>query len=75
MRPQQCDGLGEFVARTSPAEFLVRNIALVTVRKAEMLTNFGDAVEFVLRQILRQPVAAIVSKVEFLCYWVPVEAD
>ena len=49
MRSQQRDRLGEFVARASPPEFLVRNVALVTIRKSEIvLTRLGEPIELVL---------------------------
>jgi len=37
MRAQQCDRLGELVARVAPPEFLIGNLALVAVRIAEIV--------------------------------------
>ena len=65
MRSQQRDRLGEFVARASPPEFLVRNVALVTIRKSEIvLTRLGEPIELVLRYFLREPIAAVFGEVE-----------
>ena len=44
VRSEQRDRLGELVARAAPAEFRVRNVALVAIRKAEIvLARLGDA--------------------------------
>ena len=53
MRPELGDRRLEVAARASPAEFIVGDVALVTVRKPEMLARPGDAVEFVVGQFLR----------------------
>ena len=39
-----------------------------------MLPDFRDAIEFVLRNILRKPVASVVGEVELLVHRIPVEA-
>src|SRR5262245_12204860 len=39
-----------------------------------MLSNFGYAVELVLRHIFRQPVAAVIGEVELVVHRIPVEA-
>ena len=59
----------------SPAEFGVRNIALKAIRRAEMLAHLGDAIEFILGNIFRHPVAAVVGEVHLLVLGIPVEAD
>ena len=60
-----CARLGEFVAGSPSSEFLIRNVALMTVRKSEIvLARLGEAIEFVLGYVLRQPVVAILSEVE-----------
>src|SRR5438128_2128485 len=48
VRAEQGDRLDELVTRPAPAELAVREIALVTVREAEMLADLGDAIELVL---------------------------
>src|SRR4051794_36032850 len=75
MRPEQSHRLGELVARMTPTEFRVGKIALIAIGRAEMFADLGQAVEFVLGHVLRQPVATIVSEVEFLGDRVPIEAD
>ena len=65
MRPQQRDRLGKFIARAPPPEFLVGNVALVTIRKSEIvLARLGEPIEFVLGYILRQPIAAVFGEVK-----------
>ena len=59
----------------APAEFGIGNIALVAIRRAEILADLGDAVELVLGNVLRHPVAAVVGEVELLVLRIPVEAD
>ena len=39
-----------------------------------MLADLGDAIELVLRNVFRQPVAAVVGEVELLVHRIPVEA-
>src|SRR6266568_7622756 len=76
MRPQQCDRLGEFVTRAPPAEFLVGNVALVTIRKSEIvLARLGEPIELVLGYILRQPIATVFGEVELPQRRVPVHSD
>src|SRR5262245_38269162 len=76
MRPQECDRLGEFVTGAAPSEFLIRDVALVTVRKSEIvLARLGEAIELVLGYVLRQPVAAVLGEVELPQQWVPVHSD
>ena len=40
-----------------------------------MLADLGDAIEFVLRNIFRHPVAAVVGEIELLGFRIPVETD
>jgi hypothetical protein len=48
MRAEQGNRLDELVARATPAKLAVREVTLMTVWKAEMLADLGDAVELVL---------------------------
>src|SRR6266446_6395003 len=67
MRAQQCDRLGELVARVTPPEFLIRNVALVAIRVAEVvLAGLGEPIELVFRDVFRQPVAAVFREIELL---------
>ena len=75
MRAELGDRLHELVAGAAPAHLAIGEVALVAIREAEMLAGLGDAVELVLRQVLRQPVAAVVGEVEMLGHRMPVEAD
>ena len=50
-------------------------IALVAIRLAEILAELGDAIELVVGQIFRKPIAAIVGEIQFLGLWIPIEAD
>src|SRR5262245_58603058 len=75
MRPEQRNRLLELVARTAPTHLAVGEIPLMAVREAEVLTDLGDAVELVIGQVFRQPVAAVVGEVELLRRRMPVEAD
>src|SRR5215203_4505307 len=76
MGPEQRDRRLVVVAGMTPAMFRVGEIALVAERIAEvLLARCGDAVELVLRHVLRDPVAAIVGEVELLRRRVPVETD
>src|SRR6266852_5398383 len=65
----------ELAARAAPAELIVGNIALMAIGVAEMLARLGDPVELVVRQLLRQPVAAVVGEVELLGHRMEIEAD
>src|ERR1700754_2038037 len=75
MRPHQADRRGELAAGLAPAEFRAGEVALVAVRRAEIFAGLGDAVKLVLRNILGQPVAAVIRKIELLGIRIPVEAD
>ena len=75
VRTHQSDRRGVVLAVFAPAEFLIDDVALQAVGRAEMFTGLGDAVEFVFRHRLRQPVAAVVGEVHLLVFRVPVEAD
>src|SRR5262245_56297452 len=75
MRTGQHDWRLKLLARMAPSEFRIGKIALIAMRSAEMLAHLGDAIKFVLRQILRQPVSGIVREVELLVDGIPVEAD
>ena len=59
----------------SPAEFRIRNIALVAIGRAEILADLGDAIEFVLRHVLRHPVAPVIGEVQLPGFRIPVEPD
>jgi hypothetical protein len=72
--PHQGDRRGELGAGAAPANLAVREIALVTIGKAKMLANLGDTVELILRQVFRQPVAAIIREIEIFGDRMPVEA-
>src|SRR5262245_8118135 len=68
--------LGELIARVPPTELLVRDVALVAVRVAEIvLAGLRHSVEFVLGDVFRQPVATVFGEVELLGSWVPVHPD
>ena len=73
--PSRPTGGGEVAAGMSPAEFGVGDIALIAIRRAEMLADLGQAIEFVLRHVFRHPVAAVVGEIELLGFRMPVEAD
>src|SRR5262249_956057 len=75
MRTELGDRRHELAAGVSPPELVVGNVALVAVGVAEVLAHLGDAVELVVGQFFRQPVAAVVGEIELLRYWVEVEAD
>src|ERR1700722_18383139 len=66
VRAHQADRRDELAARMAPAEFRIRNIALVAIGRAEALADLGDAVELVVRDVFGQPVAAVVGEVELL---------
>src|SRR5215510_6283164 len=74
VRTQQRNRLLKFIAGASPTHLAIREVALMTIREAKMLSKFGDPVKLVFRQIFRQPVATVVSKIKILRHWVPVEA-
>src|SRR6266566_6517120 len=76
MRPQLRYRLGEFVTRAPPSELLVGNVALVTIRKSEIvLARLGEPIELVLGYILRQPIATVFGEVELAQHRVPVHSD
>src|SRR5216684_4705630 len=75
MRAEQRHRRLELAARAAPAELIVGNIALMAIGVAEMLARLGDPVELVVRQLLRQPVAAVVGEVELLGHRMEIEAD
>src|SRR5262249_25920292 len=76
VRPEQRNRLGELVARVAPSELLVRDVALVTVREAEVvLAGLGHPVEFVFGNVFRQPVALVFREVKLLERRMPVHAD
>ena len=66
VRPHQGDRRRELAALAAPAEFLIGNIALIAIRRAEVLADLGHAIELVVGEILRHPVAAVVGEVQFL---------
>src|SRR4029077_17744405 len=66
VRAHQRDRPYKFTAAMAPAEFGIGNIALIAIRRAEMLADLGDAVELVVGDIFRQPIAAVVGEVELL---------
>src|SRR5262245_3235129 len=51
------------------------HIALVAIGIAEMLSGVGDAVELVVGQVLRQPVATVVGEIKLLRYRVEIKPD
>src|SRR5262249_5262061 len=60
----------------SPADFLVGDAALVTIRISEIvLARLGEPIELVLGYILRQPIAAVFGEIELPEHWVPVHAN
>src|SRR6266404_820315 len=76
MGPEQCDGLGELAARAPPTEFRVGEVALVAIGIAEVvLAGLGDAIEFVLRHVLRQPIARVLGEIELLQRRMPVHSQ
>ncbi len=75
MRAHQLDRRSELLALAAPAELLVGDVALVAERRAEVLADLGHAVELVVGQVLRHPVAAVVGEVHLLRHRVPIEAD
>lgn len=75
MWPHQRNRRGEITAFVAPAEVDVRHITLMAIRLAEILTDFGDAIKFVVRPIFRQPIAAVVGEVELFVARIPVKAD
>ena len=75
MRAHQGDRRDEVAALMAPAEFDVGNVALVAIRLTEVLSDLGDAIELVVGQILRQPIAAVVGEVELFAFRIPVEPD
>src|ERR1700737_3222483 len=76
VRAQQRNGLGELVAGATPSKLLVRDVALVAIGKAEIvLAGLGYSVELVLRDVLRQPIAAVFGEVQLFQDWMPVHPD
>ena len=47
----------------------------MAIRIAKILTHLGDAVQLVVRQVFRHPVAAVVGEIKFLGDRVPIESD
>src|SRR5262249_16616697 len=67
MWPQQRNRLGEFVTRAAPPKFLIRNVALMTIPISEIArARLGERIELGLREVLRQPVAAVFGEIELL---------
>src|SRR5204863_9289551 len=75
VRAELLRGRLEFRAIAAAAEFRVGQVALVAVRKAEMHPGARRVVQFVRRQVVAQPVAAVVGEPEFARARMPVEAD
>src|SRR5262249_5388141 len=75
MRAEQRDGRFIVAAAAAPAELVVGHSALVAIGIAEMLSGLGDAVELVVGQILRQPIAAVVGEIKLLRYRVEIKPD
>src|SRR5262249_4484658 len=75
VRAEQRNGRLEVAAAAPPAKLVVGHIALVAIGIAEMLPGLGDAVELVVGQILRQPIAAVVGEIELLRYGVEIKPD
>src|SRR5262245_20538586 len=70
---QQCERLGELIARAPPSELLVRDVALVAVGVAEIvLAGLSHSVEFVLGDVFRQPVATDFCGVKLFRGWMTV---
>src|SRR6478672_12365511 len=59
MRAEIKDGRSELRTFVAHREFVVRQIALVTIGIAEMLTDFRDHVELVAREIVADLVAGV----------------
>ncbi len=75
MRTGQGDWRRKLAAATTPTEFRIEHVALVTIGRTEMLADLRHAIELVLRGILRQPVAAVVREIELLADGMPVETN
>ena len=73
MRAEQRRGIGVVGARFSPANFAVGKGAVMAVRVSEMLTRLGNAIEFILGQVFRQPVAAVLGEIQFPGHRAPVK--
>jgi hypothetical protein len=58
----------------SRAELGVQQVGAVDVRIAEVLRRVGEAVEFVQRTVVTEPVATVVGEPELAGVGVPVEA-
>jgi hypothetical protein len=52
MRSEQRDRVREFITRAAPVESRVGEVALVAIRRAEILVRLADAVELVAGRIL-----------------------
>src|SRR5260370_29178137 len=75
MRTHQADRRSVALAVLTPAVFLVDDVALPAIGRAEILAGLGHAVELILRNAFRQPVAAVIGEIHLLVYGVPVETD
>src|SRR5215813_9076188 len=75
VRAEQRNRRLEVAAAAPPAKLVVGHIALVAIGIAEMLPGLGDAVELVVGQILRQPIAAVVGEIKLLRYRVEIKPD
>jgi hypothetical protein len=62
MRTRPAHRRREFRERLSLAVFGIRNIALVNIGEAEVHALPGSVIEFVGRQVIPHPVAAVVGK-------------
>src|SRR5262245_33459289 len=76
MGSEQGNRLGELAARVPPAEFRVREVALVAIGIAEVvLAGLCDPIELVLRDVFGQPVARVFGEIELLQGRMPIHAD
>ena len=76
MRPELRHRLGKLIAAVAPTEFRVGDVAAVAIGEAEIvLAGVGEAVELIVRLILRQPVALVLGEIQQLQHRVPIHAD
>src|SRR5262245_26555718 len=62
MRPKQGSWLDEVITRLAPPELRIGKIALMTVGIAEVLPYLRRAIQLIVGQILREPVALVVGE-------------
>src|SRR5262249_45535213 len=74
MRSELGDRRHVLAAGVPCAKLVVRQVALMAIRKAEVLARLADAIELVVGQVVGDQVAAVVGEVELLVDGVEVEA-